>query len=327
MSQMRVREALNRALREEMDRDSTVILMGEDIGAFKGSFKVTKDLLQDYGPERVMDTPISENSFTGIGVGAAMTGLRPVVEIMTINFSLLALDQIINHAAHIRYMFGGNAQVPLVVRMPQGGGHQLGPTHSHCWEAMYAQVPGLMVAIPHTAADAYGMLKTAIREPNPVVFIEHETLYGDQGEVADEEFLVPFGKANILREGTDITLWGASMGAKVALGAADILAGEEISAEVIDPRTLRPLDVQTIIDSVAKTHLLVTVEEGWPRWGVGSEIVAQVVNHGFDHLDGPPLRVTGADVPMPYAKNLEKAAMPTPELVAERARELVKRKR
>jgi pyruvate dehydrogenase E1 component beta subunit len=327
MSEMRTREALNRALREEMDRDERVILMGEDIGAFNGSFKVTKDLLADYGPERVMDTPISENSFTGIGVGAAMTGLRPVVEIMTINFSLLALDQIINHAAHIRYMFGGNAQVPLVVRMPQGGGHQLGPTHSHCWEAMYAQIPGLMVAIPHTASDAYGMLKTAIREPNPVVFIEHETLYGDKGEVADEEFLVPFGKANILREGTDITLWGASMGAKVSLQAAEILAAEGISAEVIDPRTLRPLDVDTVIQSVAKTHLLVTVEEGWPRWGVGSEIVAQVVNHGFDHLDGPPLRVTGADVPMPYAKNLEQAAMPTPELVAERARQLVLRKR
>ena len=327
MSQMRVREALNRALREEMDLDPHVILMGEDIGAFKGSFKVTKDLLADYGPERVMDTPISENSFTGIGVGAAMTGLKPVVEIMTINFSLLALDQIINHAAHIRYMFGGNAQVPLVVRMPQGGGHQLGPTHSHCWEAMYAQVPGLMVAIPYSASDAYGMLKTAIREPNPVVFIEHETLYGDQGEVADEEFLVPFGQANVVREGTDITLWGASMGVKVALQAAELLEGEGISAEVIDPRTLRPLDIKTVIDSVAKTHLLVTVEEGWPRWGVGSEIVAQVVNHGFDHLDGPPLRVTGADVPMPYAKNLEAAAMPTPELVAERARELVLRKR
>lgn len=327
MSEMRVREALNRALREEMDRDERVILMGEDIGAFKGSFKVTKDLLQDYGPERVMDTPISENSFTGIGVGAAMTGLRPVVEIMTINFSLLALDQIINHAAHIRYMFGGNAEVPLVVRMPQGGGHQLGPTHSHCWEAMYAQVPGLMVAMPYSASDAYGMLKTAIREPNPVVFIEHETLYGAGGEVADEEFLVPFGKANILREGTDITLWGCSMGAKVALEAAGILEGEGISAEVIDPRTLRPLDVETVVQSVAKTHLLLTVEEGWPRFGVGAEIIAQITRHGFDHLDGPPTRVTGADVPMPYAKNLEQAAMPSAELVAERARELVLRKR
>jgi len=327
MSEMRTRDALNRALREEMDRDKDVILLGEDIGAFNGAFKVTNGLLQDYGSDRVMDTPISENSFTGIGVGAAMAGMKPVVELMTINFALLALDQIINSAAHIRYMFGGNANVPLVVRMPQGGGHQLGPTHSHCWEAMYAHVPGLLVAVPASPADAYGMLKTAIREPNPVIFIEHESLYGDKGEVADQEFLVPFGQARIVREGTDITLWGSSKGVQVAEQAADLLAEQGISAEVIDPRTLRPLDIDTVINSVAKTHLLLTVEEGWPRFGVGAEIVAQVVNHGFDHLDGPPLRVTGADVPMPYAKNLEQVAMPSAELVANKAAQLVKRQR
>lgn len=327
MSQMRTREALGRALREEMERDDRVVVMGEDIAVFGGAFKVTHGLLEEFGSDRVMDTPISENSIMGIGVGAAMGGLRPVVEMMTINFSLLALDQVINSAAHARYMFGGQASVPFVLRMPQGAGHQLGPTHSHSWEAMYAHVPGLLVAVPATPADAYGLLKTAIREPNPVVFIEQETLYGRSGEVPDSEELIPFGKARVAREGQDITLWGCSRGVEWALAAAEILEKEGVSAEVIDPRTLRPLDIQTVIDSVSKTHLLLTVEEGWPRFGVGAEIIAQITRHAFDQLDGPPLRVTAADVPMPYAKGLEKDAMPSAELVAERALELVRRRR
>lgn len=327
MAEMRTRDALNRALREEMEQDDRVVLMGEDIGVFGGAFKVTHGLLEQFGPDRVMDTPISENSIIGVGVGAAMGGLRPVVEMMTINFSLLGLDQVVNSAAHARYMFGGQAEVPFVLRMPQGAGHQLGPTHSHAWEAMYAHVPGLLVAVPASPDDAYGLLKTAIREPNPVVFIEHETLYGRSGYVPDQEETIPFGQARVVRQGEDITLWGCSRGVEWALQAAELLEREGISAEVIDPRTLRPLDVQTVVDSVAKTHLFLSVEEGWPRFGVGAEIVAQLSRHAFDHLDGPPLRVTSADVPMPYAKNLEVEAMPSPELVAERALELVKRRR
>jgi pyruvate dehydrogenase E1 component beta subunit len=326
-TEMRTRDALNRALREELANDPSVIVMGEDIGAFGGAFAVTKGLLDEFGPERIMDTPISENSMMGIGIGAAIGGLKPVTEMMTINFALLGLDQVINSAAHARYMFGGQTQVPWTLRMPQGAGHQLGPTHSHSWEAMYAHVPGLLVAVPATPADAYGMLKTAIREPNPVVFIEQESLYGRSGPVPDQEILVPFGQARIAREGNDITLWGCSRGVEWALEAADLLQAEGVSAEVIDPRTLRPLDVETVLQSVAKTNLLLTVEEGWPRFGVGAEIIAQVTRHAFDDLDGPPMRITAADVPMPYAKNLEQLAQPSAELVAERALELVQRRR
>ncbi|MEA2391027.1 MAG: pyruvate dehydrogenase component beta subunit, partial [Solirubrobacteraceae bacterium] len=240
---MRYREALNAALREEMHRDETVMLMGEDIGVFNGAFKVTAGLLDEFGEKRVRDTPISENTIVGMGVGAAMTGLRPVVELMTINFSLLALDQIVNHAAHIHYMFGGQAKVPLVVRMPQGAGHQLGPTHSHCLEALYLHVPGLLVAVPSTAADAKGLLKAAIRDDNPVVFIEHEYLYGQRGDVPDsEDHVVDFGRAAIRREGDDVTLIGVSRMAVTAERAAAALADEHgVQAEVIDPRTLRPL--------------------------------------------------------------------------------------
>jgi pyruvate dehydrogenase E1 component beta subunit len=327
MSEMRTREALNLALKEEMQLDDSVILMGEDIAVFGGAFKVTHGLLDQFGPQRVIDTPISENSIMGISIGAAMAGLKPVVEMMTINFSLLALDQVVNSAAHARYMFGGQPQLSWVLRMPQGAGHQLGPTHSHCWEALYAHVPGLLVCVPATPADAYGLLKAAIREPNPVVFIEHETLYGRLGEVEADGDPIAFGKARIARAGEDITIWGCSRGVEWALAAADILAEQGVSAEVIDPRTLRPLDVQSVVDSVSKTHLLLTVEEGWPRFGVGAEIIAQVTRHAFDQLDGPPLRVTSADVPMPYAKNLEQEAMPSAELVAERALELVQRRR
>ena len=286
---VRYREALNEALREEMLRDERVMLMGEDIGVFNGAFKVTAGLLEEFGEKRVRDTPISENTIVGMGVGAAMTGLRPVVELMTINFSLLAFDQIVNHAAHIRYMFGGQVSVPLVVRMPQGAGHQLGPTHSHCFEALFLHVPGLLVAVPSTPADAKGLLKAAIRDDNPVIFIEHEYLYGQRGEVPeDDDHIVNFGEAVIRREGSDVTIVGISRMASTTQKAAKILSEEHgIEAEVIDPRTLRPLDLDTILASVRKTNRCVIVEEGWPHGGVGANIAALVQEQAFDDLDAP----------------------------------------
>jgi len=312
VAELRYREALGAALREEMRRDERVMLMGEDIGVFGGAFKVTDGLLAEFGEKRVRDTPISENTIVGMGVGAAMTGLRPVVELMTINFALLALDQIVNHAAHIHYMFGGQARVPLVVRMPQGAGHQLGPTHSHCLEAMFLHVPGLLVAVPATPADAKGLLKTAIRDENPVIFIEHESLYGMRGEVPDdEERLVGFGQARVVREGSDVTIVGVSRMAITAQRAAERLQTEHgVDAEVIDPRTLRPLDLETIVRSVARTNHCVIVEEGWPHGGVGANLAALVSEQAFDDLDAPVARVTGADVPMPYSKALEDIAYP-----------------
>jgi pyruvate dehydrogenase E1 component subunit beta len=312
MAVMRYREALNQALREEMRRDEAVFLMGEDIGVFQGAFKVTAGLLEEFGEKRVRDTPISENTIVGTGVGAAMVGLRPVVELMTINFSLLAMDQVINHAAHIRYMFGGQVKVPLVVRMPQGAGHQLGPTHSHCLEAMYLQVPGLLVAVPSTAGDAKGLLKAAIRDDNPVIFIEHEYLYGQRGEVAEgEDEVMRFGEAAVRREGSDVTIVGISRMAITTERAAQALSDEHgLEAEVIDPRTLRPLDLDTILASVRKTNRCVVVEEGWPHGGVGANLAALVQEQAFDYLDAPVARVTGADLPMPYSKPLEDIAYP-----------------
>ncbi len=312
MAELRYRDALNAALREELSRDERVFLMGEDIGVFGGAFKVTDGLLEEFGEKRVRDTPISENTIVGIGVGAAMAGLRPVVELMTINFALLAFDQIVNHAAHIHYMFGGQVRVPLVVRMPQGAGHQLGPTHSHCFEALFLHIPGLLVAAPATAADAKGLLKTAIRDENPVIFIEHESLYGVRGDVPDEEeTLVDFGRARIAREGSDVTIVAVSRMALTAERAAKTLADEHnVSAEVIDPRTLRPLDLDTILASVRKTNRCVVVEEGWPHGGVAANIAALVSEQAFDDLDAPVRRVSGADVPMPYSKPLEDIAYP-----------------
>ncbi len=311
MAEMRYREALNAALREELARDERVIVMGEDVGVFGGAFKVTAGLLEEFGERRVRDTPISENTIVGIGVGAAMTGLRPVVELMTINFALLAFDQIVNHAAHIHYMFGGRARVPLVVRMPQGAGHQLGPTHSHCLEAIFMHVPGLLVAVPSTAADAKGLLKSAVRDDNPVIFIEHESLYGVRGEVPDGEHVVDFGRAAVRRAGADVTIVGISRMAVVAQRAAEALAAEHgVEAEVIDPRTLRPLDLDTILGSVAKTNRCVVVEEGWPHGGVGANLGTLICEQAFDDLDAPVQRVTGADVPMPYSKPLEDLAYP-----------------
>jgi pyruvate dehydrogenase E1 component beta subunit len=319
MAELRYREALNAALREELVRDERVLLMGEDIGVFGGAFKVTDGLLEEFGERRVRDTPISENTIVGIGVGAAMSGLRPVVELMTVNFALLAFDQIVNSAAHVRYMFGGQVTVPLVIRMPQGAGHQLGPTHSHCLEAMFLHVPGLLVAVPATPADAKGLLKTAIRDENPVIFIEHESLYGMKGEVEDgEEVTVDFGHARVAREGTDVTIVGVSRMALTAERAAETLAKEhDVEAEVIDPRTLRPLDLDTILESVKKTNRCVIVEEGWPHGGVGANFAALIAEHAFDDLDAPVARVSGADVPMPYSKPLEDIAFPhEPQIVA-----------
>ena len=317
MPAMRYREALGLALREEMHADENVFLMGEDIGVFQGAFKVTQGLLEEFGEKRVRDTPISENTIVGAGIGAAMAGLRPVVELMTINFSLLALDQIVNCAASIRYMFGGQVKVPMVIRMPQGAGHQLGPTHSHSLEAIYLHVPGLLVAVPTTAADARGLLKAAIRDDNPVIFIEHESLYGQRGEVADNGEPMRFGEAAVRREGDDVTIVGISRMALTAEKAAEELATEhEIDAEVIDPRTLRPLDLDTILESVRKTNRAVIVEEGWPHGGVGANLAALIQEQAFDYLDAPVERVTGADLPMPYSKPLEQIAFPhEPQIV------------
>ena len=320
MATMRYREALNEALREEMQEDESVFLMGEDIGVFQGAFKVTKGLLEEFGEKRVRDTPISENTIVGMGVGAAMVGLRPVVELMTVNFSLLAMDQIVNHAASVRYMFGGQVSCPMVIRMPGGAGHQLGPTHSHSFEAWYLHVPGLLVAAPSTAADAKGLLKAAIKDDNPVIFIEHETLYGQKGEVPENGGPARFGEAAIRREGDDVTVVGISRMAITAEKAAETLASEhEIDAEVIDPRTLRPLDLDTIVESVKKTNRAVIVEEGWPHGGVGANLAALIQEQAFDWLDAPVMRVTGADVPMPYSKPLEQASFPHEEHVVQAA--------
>ena len=323
MPVIRMREALNQALAEEMRRDESVFIMGEDVGVFQGAFKVTEGLLDEFGEKRVRDTPISENAIVGTGVGAAMAGLRPVVELMTVNFALLAMDQIVNHMAAIPYMFNGQVRVPLVVRMPGGGGHQLGPTHSHSLEAMFQQIPGLLVAAPSTPADGKGLLKAAIRDDNPVIFIEHETLYGIRGEVPESDngdHILNFGEAVVLREGGDLTIVAILRMVDVAEKAAKTLSHEHgAEAEVIDPRTLRPLDLDTILDSVRKTNRCVIVEEGWPHGGVGANLAALIQEQAFDHLDAPIQRVTGADVPMPYAKRLEQAAIPHPEHVVSAA--------
>jgi pyruvate dehydrogenase E1 component subunit beta len=321
MAELRMREALRDAMAEEMRADESVFVMGEDVAVFQGAFKVTEGLLDEFGERRVRDTPISENTIVGIGVGAAMNGLRPIVELMTVNFSLLALDQIVNHAAAIPYMFNGQARVPMVIRMPGGGGHQLGPTHSHSFEALFLQVPGLLVACPSTPADGKALLKAAIRDPNPVVFIEHESLYGTRGEVPDGEGEpLRFGEAAVRREGEDVTIIGVLKMAQVAERAAEQLASEHgVGAEVIDPRTLRPLDLDTILASVRKTNRAVIVEEGWPHGGVGANLATLITEQAFDYLDAPVQRVTGADVPMPYSKRLEQAAIPHEEHVVSAA--------
>jgi pyruvate dehydrogenase E1 component beta subunit len=317
MAQITYREALNQALREELDRDERVFIMGEEVGYFGGAFKVTDGLIAAYGEKRIRDTPISELSIVGAGVGAAMGGLRPVVELMTVNFGLLAIDQIVNTAAKAHYMFGGQTKVPLVIRAPQGGGHQLGAQHSQSLEAYFLHCPGLRVALPATAADAKGMLKYALRQEDPVMFLEHESLYGLKGEVPEGEYLVPFGKANVMREGKDVTIVAYSKTVHDALKAAEILENQGADAEVIDLRTLNPLDLDTIIQSVKKTARAVVVYEGWLTGGAGAEVATRIYEAAFDDLDAPIQRVASVDSPAPYNRHLEAAALPSPEKVVE----------
>ena len=307
------REALNDALREEMERDPNVFMLGEDIGFFGGAFKVTEGLLAEFGEKRVIDTPIAEGLIVGAAIGAAMVGLRPIAELMTVNFALLAMDQIVNHAAKVRYMFGGKTKVPLVVRAPGGGGSQLGAQHSQSFESYFLHCPGLKVVIPATPEDAKGLLKESIRDDDPVIFLEHEHLYNTRGEVPSEEYTTPLGKAALKRTGTDITIITYSNMVLTALEAADILEKEGIGVDLIDLRTLNPLDITTVITSIKKTNRAIIVEEDWKTGGAGAEISAQIYEHVFTALDAPVIRVAGKDVPMPYAKNLERAAIPQVE--------------
>ena len=311
MAEMTYRQALHDTLREELLRDPDVLLMGEEIGVFEGSYKITAGLLAEFGPKRVVDTPISEEGFVGAAIGAAMLGLRPVVEIMTINFSILALDQLVNHGAKIHAMFGGQTPVPMVLRTPGGGGQQLAATHSQNLEVWYAHVPGFKVVTPATPADARGMLRTAVRDDDPVIFIENLALYNTKGEVPDGDYTTAFGKAQVVRQGSDLTIVAYSRMAKVALDVAGRLAEEEgVDAEVVDLRSLRPLDRETVVASVKKTNRAVVLEEDWLSYGVGAELAATIQEGAFDYLDAPVRRVAAAEVPLPYAKPLELAALP-----------------
>ena len=323
MSVMTYREALNQALREEMRRDERVFVMGEEVGLYEGAYKVTQGLLKEFGDKRIVDTPIAESGFTGVGIGAAMLGLRPVVEMMTFNFALLALDQIVNSAAKMYYMSGGQYHVPIVIRGPGGPAHQLAAQHSQSMESYFYHVPGLKVVRPSTPADAKGLLKSSIRDDNPVIFIESETLYSLKGEVPDDEdFLIPLGQAVVRREGTDVTVI-AYMGMMYrAMEAAEELVKEGISVEIVDPRTLRPMDTETIVGSVRKTHRAVVVEAGAGFAGMGSEIAAFITEQAFDDLDAPVERVTGASAPMPYARNLERAKTPSKEKILDAIRKV-----
>ena len=316
-----VREALRDAMAEEMRRDGDVFVMGEEVAEYQGAYKITQGLLQEFGARRVVDTPITEHGFAGLGVGAAYAGLKPIVEFMTFNFAMQAMDQIINSAAKTLYMSGGQMGCPIVFRGPNGAAARVGAQHSQDYTAWYSSVPGLKVVAPYSAADAKGLLKSAIRDPNPVIFLENEILYGHTFDVPEgDDFVVPIGKARVAREGGDVTLVSFSIGMTYALKAAEALAKEGIEAEVIDLRTIRPMDTESIFASIRKTHRCVTIEEGWPQSGIGAEIMAQVMQHVFDELDAPVMRVTGKDVPMPYAANLEKLALPTVEDVVEAAK-------
>lgn len=317
MTTLTYRDALNQALREEMQRDPNVFLMGEEVGVYQGAYKVSRGLLDEFGPMRVVDTPITELGFAGVGVGAAMVGLRPVIEFMTWNFALLAVDQLVNSAAKMRYMSNGQVGVPAVFRGPGGAALQLGAQHSQAFESWYAHIPGLKVVMPATPADAKGLLKSAIRDDDPVVFIEGEMLYNVKGEVPEGEHIVPLGQADLKREGGDVTIVCHSKTVSVSLKAADQLAQDGIEAEVLDLRTIRPLDTEAVLSSVARTHRCVVVEEGWPFAGVGAQVVDTIQREVFDELDAPVLRVTGADVPMPYNKQLEKAGKADPAKVVE----------
>jgi pyruvate dehydrogenase E1 component beta subunit len=321
MVRLTVRDALRDAMAEEMRRDESVFLMGEEVAQYQGAYKVSRDLLQEFGERRVIDTPITEHGFTGLGAGAAMTGLRPIVEFMTFNFAMQAIDHIINSAAKTRYMSGGLVGCPIVFRGPNGPAARVAAQHSQDYSAWYGSVPGLIVLAPYDAADAKGLLKAAIRDPNPVVFLENEMIYGQEFDVPDvEDWVVPIGKAKVRREGADVTLTAHSRMVGMALQAAEKLAAEGIDAEVIDLRTLRPLDTGTIVESVKKTNRLVTCEEGWGPMGVGAEVVAQVIENAFDYLDAPPARVHQEDVPMPYAANLEALSSPSVDKIVSAAK-------
>lgn len=316
-----VRDALRDAMAEEMRRDPTVFVMGEEVAEYQGAYKVTRELLQEFGPKRVIDTPITEHGFAGIGVGAAFGGLKPIVEFMTWNFAMQAIDHIINSAAKTLYMSGGQMRCPIVFRGPNGAASRVGAQHSQDYSSWYAHVPGLKVVAPYDAADAKGLLKAAILDPNPVVFLEHELMYGESFDVPDmDDFIIPIGKAKVRRVGADVTITAQSRMVKFALEAAEILAEEGIDAEVIDMRTLRPLDTDTVIKSVKKTNRIVCAEEGWGQHGIGAEIAARVVAEAFDYLDAPPARVHQKDVPLPYAANLEKLSLPGTEDVVKAAR-------
>jgi pyruvate dehydrogenase E1 component beta subunit len=316
-----VREALRDAMAAEMRRDPDVFLVGEEVAQYQGAYKVSQGLLDEFGPKRVMDMPITEHGFAGMATGAAFTGLKPIVEFMTFNFSMQAIDHIINSAAKTLYMSGGQLGCPIVFRGPNGAASRVAAQHSQCYASWYAHCPGLKVVAPWSAADAKGLLRAAIRDPNPVIVLENEILYGQSFEVpTDEDFILPIGQAKVERQGTDVTLVAFSIMVGMAMAAAEKLAEQGISAEVINLRSLRPLDTATIVASVRKTNRLVTLEEGWPYAGIGAEVAMQIMEHAFDHLDAPPARVHGADIPMPYAANLEKLALPRLEQVIEAAR-------
>jgi pyruvate dehydrogenase E1 component beta subunit len=323
MVETTVRDALRDAMAEEMRRDETVFVMGEEVAEYQGAYKVTRELLQEFGSRRVVDTPITEYGFAGIGCGAAMGGLKPIVEFMTWNFGMQAIDHIINSAAKTLYMSGGQMRCPIVFRGPNGAASRVGAQHSHDYSSWYANVPGLKVVAPYDAADAKGLLKSAIRDPNPIVFLEHELLYGTTFEVPDmDDFLIPIGKAKVRREGSDVTIVAHSRMVGYALEAAETLAAEGIDAEVVDLRTLRPLDTDTVIESVKKTNRLVCAEEGWGQSGIGAEVAARVVDEAFDYLDAPPARVFQEDVPLPYAANLEALSLPGAEDIVKAAKKV-----
>lgn len=324
LKRMTIREAISQALREEMYRDDRVFLMGQEIGVWGGTYAVTRGFYDEFGERRVKDTPISEKAIAGAATGAAMAGLRPVAEIMTINFAFLALDALVNHAAKVRYMFGGQFSAPLVLRTTTGGGRQLGATHSHSPEIIFAHFPGLYVVCPATPADAYGLLKTAIRNDNPVMFIEHSTLYQKRGDVPmDPEFTLPVGKSTVVREGKHVTLVTFSKGVHTCLEAAEMLAQEGVEAEIIDLRWLRPLDSSLFIESFKKTNRMVVVEEGMPQFGVGAEVAMRVMEEAFDWMDAPIKRVTAEDIPLPYSHDIEQMALPDAHKVVKAVKEVL----
>ncbi len=321
MPVMQYRQALNQAIKEEMRNDENVFIIGEDIAEYEGAYRVTEGLLKEFGDKRVKDTPISEEVIIGLGVGSAMTGLRPICELMTVNFALPAIDMIVNHAAKILYMSGGQYKIPLTIRCPQGSGMQLGAQHSQQFEAWFAHIPGLKVAGPSTPYDAKGMLKSAIRDDNPVIFLENQLLYTTKGEVDESEYTIPLGAADIKREGTDVTIIAYLRTVPMALKAAEALEKDGINAEVVDLRTIRPMDIETIVNSVRKTHHVVVAEEDWPQMGVGAQVVDNLQFNAFDYLDAPIYRVTAEDVPMPYNHDLEQSALPDDKKIYDAVKE------